>query len=158
MSLVTGLVIGAAAIVLATLVIREFSKFGDRVKRRDCPVHIPTGMLSGSFRYGLLHIRDGDDQQGDLLNHTYWFERSPDGTELVALVASKGSPGFEYKCFADHPGVDFRTAKEILQAAGMKAVTRALGKENPERTWFLLPGEKILVTRGGNKNNFRYRY
>lgn len=112
---------------------------------------IPTGVY-----FGVLHVRDGTDQQDDkgpLRNKELSFRRrSPDA--LIARVRYTRRLGCQFKCFAKHAGVPFDEIKGILERLGFEDVTVGEGKQF--RAWFVVPNYRVVEAAGNIKNNFHF--
>jgi hypothetical protein len=131
------------------------------VARRDAKKNIAIKpsqkLLNMSVRFGLLHVRDGKDEVvGHVppLNEEIWFQNLDDRGTLVAAITYDRPLGFQFKCFVDHGGLDYRKVKQALEESGFAQVSAGKGKAF--RAWFILPEYDTCKTVDKFTNNFVY--
>jgi hypothetical protein len=120
-------------------------------------IHISDELRIPSFRFGLLHVRDGKDDvrsSGPLINKEIPFEEIDRLGNMEAVVESVTSLGFQFKCYVDHEEHNFGELKNLLEGAGFTQVSEGAGR--PFRAWFILPGYTTYVTTDGITDNFYY--
>ncbi|UCG54673.1 MAG: hypothetical protein JSV32_00175 [Dehalococcoidia bacterium] len=117
-------------------------------------LRVPRSRLTQKVRFGILHVRDGTDQQDDkgpLLNKKHWFRWQTESTLQVRLRYRRAR-GCQFKCFVDHRGVAFNDIKALIEELGFTEVSRAEGKL--ARAFFLVSGYRTVEASGGIRNNF----
>ncbi|MCP4594790.1 MAG: hypothetical protein GY842_29005 [bacterium] len=147
-------------VVVAAALARYFAKLvrgkaGKRTAR--ILIKVPLGLTGSDMEFGLLHVRDGKDDvedRGPLLNKTKSFKAVDERGTLAARIKYSKRLGFQFKCFVDHPGMDFAEVKGILKKAGFPAVEKGGGKQ--QRAWFLHPDYPTCKTVDQITNNFFY--
>jgi len=119
-------------------------------------LRVPTARVPNRVRFGVLHVRDGTDQQddkGSLLNKEHSF-RHKTADIMQAQVRYERARGCQFKCFLDHDGIEFHEIKPLLEELGFMDVTRAASR--PSRAYFLISGYRIVEASGDIRNNFAF--
>jgi hypothetical protein len=112
-----------------------------------------TSELEGkSLRFGVLHVRDGTDEEPSALLNVQHYLQKEDGNEYSTTIEYDKRLGFQFKCFVDYGSNDFAEIRELLEQAGFKSISR--GPRNSQRAWFLLPEYAEYTTETGFENNF----
>lgn len=105
---------------------------------------VPDGTTPNGVQFGVLHVRDGTDQQvdkGPIRNREIRFrKRSSD--VLLAEVRHVRRLGCQYKGFVDHEGIPFDQISGTLEGLGFHNVK--VGEGKPFRAWFLLPDYRVI--------------
>ena len=127
---------------------------------------VPVGALGrdGRLSFGLLHVRDGSNDNTDPLNEEVRPSRDTAprvvlglpaiDSNLLFVVESRPKLGFEYKMFVDFSDIDFRCVKKLLAEEKFKDISMGRGERN--RAWFIIPGCPTKKTTDGLLNNFYY--
>jgi hypothetical protein len=164
-SVIQGVAGALAAAILTGLVFIVRSVIGSARGKGKAVIELDVsrGLADeGRLRFGLLHVRDGDDQArdpGPPVNAVHWFRRRDgDKPRLVVALRHVKALGLQFRCFVEYSGMDFEQISDLLQqeeALG-KISDVSEGQPGSNRAWFLLPSYRIVSTADGFRNNFLY--
>jgi exoribonuclease II len=155
---------GVVATVVSGAVLAVSRRIAAERKRVTASIDLRVSarvMADERLRFGLLHVRDGREQEGgsEPINKTQWFEiqsGSVGSADLVTLTATtryRRALGLQFKCFVDHKGAEFESVSEILaHEAAIREITRSA---RPHRASFLLASYPTTSDRGFT-NNFLF--
>ena len=144
------------AVVTASAALVRLYRTRSENKKAEKKVSIElTDRLEGkNLRYGMLHVRDGTDEDlKPLINREHYLERE-DGRKYSATIKYTERLGFQFKCFAEYGNHDFTEIKHLLEDAGFEYVSQ--GRQDSEKAWFVLPEYGEARTREGFVNNFYF--
>jgi len=122
-------------------------------------IHLSDDLQKLDLQFGLLHIRDGVDQQrdsGPLRNTEMAFAPVDRHGTLEVVVTYQKRLGFQFKCFVDAGSRPFDEVSRLLAENGFVDVSPGQGVRS--RIWFILNEYPTVETdnKPPFKNNFFY--
>lgn len=151
-----GIIAAVIIIPLASLVINRIVHWF-KTDKANIFLRVPDEILGSRTKFGLLHVRDGEDEvsdRGPLLNKVRWFGEVDKRRNVGTSVRYAKNLGFQFKCFADYKEISFDRVKQVLENNGYLSVRKGRGKA--KRAWFIHPDYPPYKTLDGIDNNFFY--
>jgi hypothetical protein len=146
-----------ALVTVSAAIVRLYkTRSEDKKGEKKISIELTDPLERMNLRYGVLHVRDGTDEDyKPKMNREHDLERE-DGRKYAATVNYTERLGFQFKCFAEYGNHNFANIKQLLEDAGYKYVSQ--GRQDTEKVWFVSPEYGEVRTREGFVNNFYFPY
>ena len=124
----------------------------------EISLNVSEELLSTGAKFGLLHVRDGKDEdpdRGPKKNKKRWFKKIDKRGNMRNAVSSTKNLGFQFKCFADYREINFDRLKEMLEKNKYLNVSKSEGKVK-NRAYFIHYDHPTCKSIEEFENNYFY--